>query len=197
MPVAIVESPIVAPPLSRKKFTRDEVETMLNAGLFGDQRFELIDGDIIDKMGQKPPHASGIQLCKDILTMIFGTARIRIQLPIEVALSDRSRNEPEPDVAVVQEAKAEYRKRHPTGEETELVVEIADSSLASDLSTKRRLYARAGVPEYWVVDLNNRRLVVHRGLDMAKGEYASVQSYAETESVEIGGQAVTILSLLP
>jgi Uma2 family endonuclease len=106
-------------------------------------------------------------------------------------------DEPEPDVAVLREYKAEYRKRHPTGEETELVVEIADSSLASDLSIKRRLYARAGVPEYWVVDLNNRRLVVHRGLDMTKGEYASVQSYAETEAVEIGGQAVTILSLLP
>ena len=48
-----------------------------------------------------------------------------------------------------------------------------------------------------MVDLNNRRLVVHRGLDMAKGEYDSVQSYAETESVAVGGQSVTVLSLLP
>ena len=144
-----------------------------------------------------PPHASGIQLCMEILVRIFGVARVRAQLPMEVGPSDRDRNEPEPDVAVVQEARADYRKRHPAGGETELVVEIADTSLASDLSMKRRLYARAGVPEYWVVDLNGRRLVVHRGLDMAKGEYDSVQSYAETESVEAGGQSVTILWLLP
>jgi Uma2 family endonuclease len=139
-----------APPPSglprRKRFTRDEVDQMQNAGLFLDQRLELIDGDLIDKMGQNPPHAIAIRLLQACLIRIFGAERTQVQLPIELAASDQMWNLPEPDIAVLKEFKKEdYAQRHPSGNELLLLVEVADKSLRHDCTTKRDLYARAGV----------------------------------------------------
>ena len=150
--------------LRRVRFTRSDVEKMVEAGLFEDQRFELIDGELIDKMGQKPPHAAAIGRFQDWLIRVFGSRRVRIQLSLDVATADRERNEPEPDLAVPQEFEPEYEWRHPRGDETVLVVEVADASLRQDLTRKRDLYARAGVPEYWVVSIGDRELIVHRDL---------------------------------
>ncbi len=170
---------------------------MLAAGLFADQRFELINGDLIDKTGQNPSHASAIQLCMEILVRLLGSARVRIQLPIEAGPADRDRNQLEPDVVVLVEPKADYRRRHPNGEEVALIVEVADTTLQPDLTTKRDLYARAGVREYWVLDLNRRQVVVHRALDSAKDHYASIQGYAENEAVEVEGRPMNVSALLP
>ena len=110
------------PPLTiheprRKRFTRAEVQRLLEGGLFEGQRYELIEGDLIDKMGQHPPHAYAIRLVVAWLARIFGFERVQIQLPIEVAPEDRERSSPEPDVAVLAEAKVEYQRRHPRGDE--------------------------------------------------------------------------------
>jgi len=169
---------------------------MLDAGVFQGQRFELIDGDLIDKMGQKPPHASAIQRLVDLLTRLFGSKRLRVQLPMEAGPADREISMPEPDLAVVSEAKDDYEERHPGGLEMTLVVEVADTTIRPDLTRKRDLYAAAGVREYWVLDLNDRRLVVHRGLNAANAGYASIQSFAEDETVEVAGQAVDVAALL-
>lgn len=173
---------------------------MLDAGLFAGQRFELIDGDLIDKMGQNPPHASAIRLCMALLMKIFGVDLVQVQLPIEVGENDRERNVPEPDLAVLSDVKADFARRHPDGKELALVVEVADTTVRHDTTTKRDLYARAGVPEYWVIDLNARRLIVYCGLIEEKGQYASVQSYAEDEAVAINCPArpsISVASLLP
>lgn len=171
---------------------------MLAAGLFSGQRFELIDGDLIDKMGQKPSHASAIQLCLAIFIKLFGVDRVRIQLPLEAGLADRERSMPEPDVAVLAELKEEFVLRHPNGREVTLAVEIADSTLKPDTTIKRDLYARAGVLEYWVLDLNGRRLLVHRSVDEGSGLYGSIQSYSEAESIDVeGGAGIQIAALLP
>ena len=201
MPVAIHQPPLSSgPPLPRKRFTRSEVEQMLDAGMFAGQRFELIDGDLIDKTGQNPPHASAIQLCMVLLMKIFGAELVRVQLPMEAGPADRERSVPEPDLAVLVDAEADFRRRHPSGREVALLVEVADTTLRHHALTKRDLYARAGVPEYWVLDLNTRRLIVHRGLDVEKGQYASIQSYAEDEAVVAGSsldQSIPVSSLLP
>jgi Uma2 family endonuclease len=173
---------------------------MLNAGLFAGQRFELIDGDLIDKMGQKPAHANGIRLCKALLVKIFGIELVEVQLPIEAGPADLERSEPEPDLAVLAELKPDFTRRHPRGHELALLVEVADTTLRHDALTKRDIYARAGVPEYWVLYLNGRRLIVHRGLDTQHGQYTSIQSYAETEVVPLtnpSAQSTPISSLLP
>jgi len=169
---------------------------MLDAGVFHGQRFELVDGDLIDKMGQKPSHAAAIQRLVDLLILLFGTPRLRVQLPMEAGLADRETSMPEPDLAVLGEAKDDYEERHPRGEEMTIVVEVADTTIRPDLTRKRDLYAAAGVREYWVLDLQGRRMVVHRDLNRASTGYASIQSYAEDEAVDLAGQSVKIAALL-
>ena len=185
-----------APP--RKRFTRSEVEHMLDAGLFAGQRFELIDGDLIDKMGQIPPHASGIRLVLACLAKIFGIEAILVQAPIEVADADRERSWPEPDLAVLAEVKTDYRHRHPRGDELLLVVEVADATVPHDATTKRDLYARAGVPEYWVLDVSARRLIVHRG--PAQGRFQHIETLSENATAFIEShpdKTIVVSSIVP
>jgi Uma2 family endonuclease len=173
-------STAVLPPI---RFSRNDVERILDAGLLRDRRFELIEGELIDKMGQKPPHAGVIQFLLEWFAHLFGVQKVRVQLSLEVSGADRDRNMPEPDLAVIAEAKAEYRRRHLRADETVLVVEVADTSLRQDLLTKRDLYARAGVPEYWVVSIPNRELIVHRGL--SHGSYRQMTSLSENDMLSV------------
>src|SRR5258708_1406621 len=91
----------------RKRFTRGEVEQMLEAGLFAGQRLELIDGELIDKMGQNPPHAYAIQALLSWLVKVFGAQQTRVQLPLEAAVAEQERSLPEPDLAVLAELKVD------------------------------------------------------------------------------------------
>jgi Uma2 family endonuclease len=191
--------PTTIEPPRRKRFTRPEVQRIAEDGLLDGQRFELIEGDLIDKMGQNPPHAFVIGLVVAWLTGIFGTSRLRVQVPIEVAVADQERSCPEPDVAVLVEAKPEYQLRHPRGDELLLVAEVADTSAQFDLTVKARLYARAVVPEYWVLDIASRWLVIHR--HPVDGEYRQVTRLSEQESISLTGggatSSVVISQLLP
>src|SRR5260221_10936038 len=99
MSTAILPAPPATDSLRRKTFTRNEVERMENIGIFDEQRVELIDGELIDKMGQNPPHARGIQNLLACLVQWFGVRHVRVQAPLEVALPDRERSLPEPDIA--------------------------------------------------------------------------------------------------
>jgi Uma2 family endonuclease len=119
-----------------------------------------------------------------------------VQLPIEVDEADQELSLPEPDLAVLQEAKAEYQNRYPRGSELLLVVEVADATVQNDLTKKRNLYLRAGVSEYWVLDLRRRCLVVHR--QPAGMKYALVVTLSEKESVLVGEQSeMPIARMLP
>ena len=114
------------------------------------------------------------------LEAVFDKANIIQEGPIDVAPEDNQRNEPEPDVMVLRIPYGEIA-RNPRPFEIALVVEIADSSLSQDLTTKARLYARASIQEYWVVDLKNRRLHVFR--DPSKDGYERRFEAGETDSV--------------
>jgi Uma2 family endonuclease len=183
--------------LPRKKFTRQEVEHLTAEGFFEGQRYELIDGDLIDKMGQKPPHPFAIQTFFEVLVRIFGFGFVRSQSSLDVSDADRERNEPEPDIAVTERSKTHYLDHHPRGEECLLVAEVPDTTLRSDLTRKAALYARASVREYWVLDLNGRRLVVHR--HPHDGAYHSVQFLSESEivSLEDRTEIIHVAELLP
>jgi Uma2 family endonuclease len=151
-------------------------------------------------MGQNPPHANAIRHCVARLRKIFGGDLVECQLPIEAASVDREYSLPEPDVAVLAEAQSDLSSRHPTGRELSLLIEVSDTTLRYDTTTKRDLYARAGVPEYWVLDLNSRRLLVHRDLNSEAGQYTSIQSVGEEEAVAIDshpGEAISVAALLP
>src|SRR5438445_220248 len=87
--------------LPRKRFTREDLDRLMEAGVFEGQRYELIGGDLIDKMGQNPPHAKAIRVLAAIFVRIFDALLIRVQQPMEAARSDRERSLPEPDVAIM------------------------------------------------------------------------------------------------
>ena len=165
--------------LPHKKFTRDEVNRMLETDIFAGQRFELIDGELIDKMGQSPRHAWTIHRLMVLLADAFGIERVLVQMPIEAGPGDNEWNQPEPDIALLA---AEDRSdlRHPDGHELTLAVEVADTTILHDANRKRDLYATAGVPEYWVLDIDARRLLVFRKLE---GElYTESLTLSETDT---------------
>jgi Uma2 family endonuclease len=192
---AILPVSPAADSLRRKRFTRSEVDRVQELGIFDGQRCELIDGELIDKMGQNPPHAQAIRNLFSWLAAIFGLGRVQMQLPIEANSRDSDWSLPEPDIAVLAEADGEYGKRHPRGDELLLIVEVADTSLRQDLTKKRDLYARAMVGEYWVLDLQSRRLIVHRNPD--HGEYQETTILTEDDLASCSGQTIAVRQFLP
>lgn len=139
------------------QWTRDEYYRMADAGLFQDRRVQLIEGQVIEMPPQNEPHAMAITLTDYALRPVFAHGfTIRIQLPLH--LSDRS--EPEPDIAVVTGSPRDYRTGHPAT--AALVIEVSDATLDFDRRTKLPLYAAANVPEYWIVNVADRRLEVFR-----------------------------------
>jgi Uma2 family endonuclease len=144
--------------LRTRRWSRVEYDTMIDKGVFrSDERLELLGGELVVREPHGGPHAFAIELAHKALRTAFGPEwRVRVLLP--VALDEES--EPEPDVSV-----ARGPLRHgsePKPSRLALVVEIAASSLALERDFKGSLYARAPVPEYWIVNLNGRVLEVYR-----------------------------------
>jgi Uma2 family endonuclease len=165
---------------SPKRWTREEAAKLTE--LFPDKRYELIEGELINKMGQKPPHAYVIA----VLTKLLGSAfpgRIRVQSSISLPDPDGQYSEPEPDVVLLHRESPEFFKRHPGPQDIALLIEVADTSLASDRSVKYRLYARAGITEYWIIDIETRRTIVCRY--PAADEYKSVTIVEAAETVSL------------
>ncbi len=144
--------------LPLRRWTRDEYARMVETGIIQrDERVELLDGEVVTMTPQHLPHAATVDALREVLQDVFGKAfRIRVQLPL--ALGRHS--EPEPDIAVVAGGRWDFVADHPTT--AALVVEVADASLGKDRLQKGRLYAKAGIPEYWIVDLPNGCLEVCR-----------------------------------
>ncbi len=145
-------------PVRTRRWTRKEYDRLVEVGvLLEDEPIELIAGQLIVAEPKGSPHATAVSLTADALRAAFGPGWVvREQDP--VALDDES--EPEPDVVVVPGARRDYRAEHPS--RPALVVEVTESSLAFDRRDKGSLYARAGVEDYWIVNLQRRVLEVYR-----------------------------------
>jgi Uma2 family endonuclease len=141
-----------------RRFTRAEYERLISAGAFSpDERLELIGGQLIVREPQGSRHAVAIELGLRALQRAFGSGwRIRVQLPI--ALDGDS--EPEPDLSVVAGDPRANSLEHPG--RPALIVEVADASLAFDREYKGGLYVRAGVADYWIVNLVDRQVEIYR-----------------------------------
>jgi Uma2 family endonuclease len=197
MPTAVLPLAAEGAP-RRKRFTRAEVDRMIESGFFTGQRYELIDGDLIDKMGQNPPHATTIRRVHGWLVTIFAAELVQMQLPIDVAADDRELNLPEPDLSVLAGTNPDYTSRHPRGDETVLVIEVADTSIRHDTAKKRDLYARASVPEYWVFNIADRELIVHRALRHRR--YQQVTTFSEEAVISVEArpnESIQVARLLP
>jgi len=164
----------------RKRWTRAEVERVENAGVFEGQHWELIEGELINKIRKKRPHSSALRYVVVTLSRIFGELYIQHEVNIDVAPQDNPTSEPEPDVLVTRALPHEYAK-NPGPADIRLLAEVADSSLGFDTRTKAALYARAGIGEYWVLDVRKRRLLVFR--DPAEGRYRSIAQYGDSELI--------------
>ena len=182
MPTSLADNPVrLAPPAPpRKLWTRAECLALEAAGLLEGQHLELIEGDLINKMGKKLPHVVALRWLMDWLKDVFGREFVYPESPIDVAPEDNPTNEPEPDLIVLKRELTPSSSQ-PRPEDLHLVVEVADTTLRFDLTTKAALYARAGIVEYWVLDVAAKRLIVHR--DPQRGVYRSVVAYSVQESV--------------
>lgn len=155
--------------------TRALYHRMNDAGLFQGVRVQLIEGEVIVMPPMGGPHAYPVQEMTTVLVKALPDGyRVRPQLP--VALDDE--NEPEPDFAIVEAGSGE------DGENPQsvlLAIEVADSSVAFDLNRKQKLYARFGIPEYWVLDVKKRTLFVHRRPGTSK--YRSIKTLTDLSKV--------------
>lgn len=190
----------VSPPLTTDFIWRLSVEQyhkmILADILTEDDPVELLEGMLVTKMPKNPPHSFVTQLIRDVLAKILSSGWcVSAQEPI--TLSD---SEPEPDVSVARGERRQYTNRHPGAEDTALVIEVADSSLSRDRKLKKRIYAEAGIPVYWIVNLTKRR--VESYTDPSGPEYQRRQDYdADAEvPVVIDGQElarIAVQDLLP
>lgn len=187
------------PAVQIKHWTRRDYDRMVKAGLFGsDERVELLEGEIITVTPQQSPHSASIGLVDVVLRQAFGPSYwIRIQLPLIVDPD----SEPEPDLAVVPGSPRDYVHDHP--HTAVLVVEVADSTIAKDRTYKTRTYARAGIQEYWIVNLAERCLEVYRDPVASSGpasSYRSSQKFGPSDSLTplaAPGATITVADLLP
>jgi len=155
---------------------RVEYEKLVEHGAFVDERLELVEGWLVPMSPIGPSHGSSVQKLTHLLVVALdGRAVVRVQLPF--AALDTS--EPEPDVALV--ALGDYDTAHPS--RALLVIEVAESSLQHDRVTKQRIYARCGVPEYWIVNLIDKRIEVYRA--PSGDAYSDVRHAERGESVAL------------
>lgn len=142
------------------RLTVHDYYRMAEVGLLspGD-RTELIEGEIIDMPPIGSAHASVVTLLtRRLMRAVDDSVEVRVQLPVRFM----PRSEPQPDFALVRHRADAYRHEHPTAMDVLLLIEVSESTLRYDLEDKARLYAKHGIPEYWVVDLVNSRVVRHR-----------------------------------
>jgi Uma2 family endonuclease len=184
-----------------RRWTRGEYDRLVECEILGtEDRIELLGGEMIVKEPQHRPHVTGIQLVARALRGAFGPGwEVQIQAP--VALDDES--EPEPDVSVVPGDPRDYGMAHPT--RPVLVVEVSLSRLGFDREHKGSLYARAGVADYWIVNLPDRRLEVYREpvpdgaapFGWRHGHHATLGPGERVSPLALPGTDMAVADLLP
>ncbi|MCR9050559.1 MAG: Uma2 family endonuclease [Phaeodactylibacter xiamenensis] len=138
------------------RFSAEAYHRMGEAGVFGEQRVELLYGKIVDMSPIKSNHAGTVnELIRHLSLHLQHEAYVfTAQNPIH--LDDYS--EPEPDISILQYRSDLYKRSHPTAEETVVLIEVADSSLEKDRDIKLPLYASHGIPEVWIVNLQDKQI---------------------------------------
>ena len=180
----------------KHSISAEEYLRMGEAEVFGHEaRLELIEGEIIEMAPIKPPHAGRVmQLDRLLQRRIGDRALVSAQGPVLVT----GRSVPQPDLAVLKPRADFYTGSLPTVGDVILVIEVSDTSLGFDLETKVPMYARAGIPEVWVVDVNGRGIHVFR--HPAHGVYRSTVLAGTSERVACEGlpeAAIDVAELFP
>jgi Uma2 family endonuclease len=163
----------------KRRFTADEYHRMGEAGILSeDDRVELIDGEVVAMTPIGPRHAGCVIKAIEAFFAAAGSnALVAPQNPVALGVYD----EPQPDVVLLRRRADYYTTAHPGPDDTLLIVEIADSSIDYDRNLKAGVYAAAGIPEYWVVDLNAD--VVWRYTSPERHAFRHVESYRRGHSL--------------
>ncbi len=153
-----VPLPLQAKMAGLRRFSVAEYHKMIEIGvLTEDDNLELLDGYLVHKMSRNPPHDAAIQkILKRLFRILPSDWDLRIQSAVTL-----SHSEPEPDLAIVRGDETRYLTNHPGPADIGLVIEVADSTLASDRIDKGRIYAEAGIACYWIVNLVDRQIEVY------------------------------------
>jgi Uma2 family endonuclease len=187
--------------VTTRRWRRVEYERLVDLGIFAGERLELLDGLLVVREPQGSSHAAIVEQIGRVLAAAFGEGwHARRHSPL--ALGEHS--EPEPDVAVVAGMPLDYVTAHPST--AALVIEVADSSLRLDRRFKASVYARAGLPEYWIVNLVARTLEVYRDPQPAPDPAANDWAYrsadvlsppAEVTPLSAPGARIRLADILP
>jgi Uma2 family endonuclease len=179
--------------LHRKKWTREEFAKLGEA--FPDQRYELIEGDLIRKSGQSPRHARALMVLTTILSAAF-PYRVGNQCPITLPDPEGLRSQPQPDLLVLHSDLRDV-SFFPRPKDIAIVIEVSDGTLAIDLDTKARLYSHCGIEEGWVLDLHQQQVTVFRKPGLDKGyELTHVYGADDTISTIDGKLQIEVHHLL-
>lgn len=162
-----------------RKITVDEYQRLGREGFFPeDVRLELIDGEVREMSPVGPVHAGIVdRITEALMRRLIDTHRIRVQNPIDLD----AHNEPQPDIVVAKRL-TELDHRHPNPSDVLLAIEVSDSTLRQDRRHKIPRYARAGIPESWVVDVGRRR--IHVFTEPAAVTYQSETTHAPGDTIE-------------
>ena len=185
--------------LRPRRWTTAEYYALSDAGLFDDERVELLDGEIWTLPSQKTPHFYSTDVTGDVLLEVFGSGFV-VRRHGPVTLEDGT--EPEPDVVIVPGSKRDYIPSHPIPSQIQILVEVSDATLRKDRGEKLRTYARAGIADYWIVNLVNRQLEVYRDpavLPNGPG-YKTVQTLFDGDFVAplaAPGSTIAVADLFP
>ena len=145
---------------TRRRFSRREYHRMAEVGILGrHDRVELIKGEIVEMSPTGRRHKAFVaNLAQLLIVRLSGRGIVWVQSGIVLA----DDTEPEPDISILRQRTVPYKEREADSEDVFVLIEVADSSLAYDRSTKMRLYAEASIPEYWVVDCDAETIDVYR-----------------------------------
>lgn len=153
------------------KWSVEEYHLMIESGLLAGKSVELLNGEIIEMSPEGEKHSYTTDDVAELLRdKLKGMAKIRESHPITL-----DNSEPEPDIAIVRLPKTIYTEHHPYPQDIYWLIEISNRTLSKDLTEKTIIYARNGIPEYWVIDLINKRLIVHT--DPQSNRYSQIKEY--------------------
>jgi Uma2 family endonuclease len=155
------------------KWSVEDYHRMIAAGILSDRPVELLAGEIVEMSPETPIHYNTARRgTKYLEELLAGKAEVRFNGPVTLSSS-----EPEPDIAIVSLPESAYNERHPEPQDIFWIIEVANTSLQKDVDIKAAIYAEARIPEYWVLNLAAKNIIVFR--EPENGKYLSEQKIEE------------------
>ena len=173
------------------RWSIDEYHRMIEAGILHNRKVELLTGEIVEMSPETPIHYNTAKRsAKYLESLLTGQAEVRFNGPITLGDS-----EPEPDIAIVRLPESTYNSRHPEAEDIFWIVEVSKTSLKKDLELKASIYATAKIPEYWILNLSARELIVMR--NPQDGKYTTEQIIRQTTITPLAFPNIQVLLSFP